>query len=516
MRTSRSVLFFLSCTGVLLIALWIRTADLSAAPLHSDEAVQARITAFHFAPGAPLAGRVSSAQILRENVERDGKVFNPVHFHGPLLGYAASVSARLVGEVSWRTLAIYPLRILPAISGVAIVLLLLLSAPLVGKTAALFSAAFTAVSPFLIHYNRLFIHESLLALFLLGALLLLGYGYRNHTCLWAAGLCLGLAAATKETFVLTPVSWALAGMVVYRPKMGDFRSLLPQISAAVLAFLIVVFAFYSGFGSRFGGIWDFVSTYWRYQTGSGHEKSLFYYANLFLLPVHYGRLWWWQGGIFFLALISVFSKPENTSIPGAARFCFLAGLVQTGVYSILPYKTPWLMMVPWLHFLIAAGIGAAALLQGGPILRMVAGATLALLLAFQSLQAWRVAFKYPSDSRNPFAYVPTAPGIATWTQRSVRWLQSDGCPDGVVSVVGSHYWPLPWYFRELSRVGYWASPPDGLSTHALVVAMPEFAPSLCEKLAATHVALPEGLRSDTPVLLFVRKDIWEKHTGENR
>lgn len=484
----------------------MRTADLSTPPLHFDEAVQARITASHFGGTDPADGGDSPGKNKSDDISR----FNPAHFHGPLPACAAFVSARLAGEGTWRTLTKYPLRILPALAGSAVVLLLLLSAPLVGRNAALFAAVFTAVSPFLVHYNRLFIHESFLALFLMGALLLMGYRCRCRVPLWTVGVCLGLAAATKETFLLTPVSWAFAGLVVYRGRGGDFRQWLPQAVSGGAAFLAVVFLFYSGFGSRLGGVWDFVSTYWSYQTGAGHDKSPLYYANLFLLPSHYGRLWWWQGGVFLLAVVSLFQKNGNTSVPGAARFCFLAGAFQAVVYSVLPYKTPWLMMVPWLHFLIAAGIGAAGLLHSRRLVRMAVGVALSVWIAFQGLQAWRVVFRYPSDARNPFAYVPTATGIEAWTQRSVRWLESGGSPEDTVSVIGTGYWPLPWYFRNLPKVGYWPVPPPDISSHALVVAMPEFAPALSVELAGTHVALPEGLRSDTPVLLFVRKDIWEK------
>lgn len=492
--------FLLAGAAIVVAAAWLRTANLAVSPLHFDEATQARIVAAQF-PGDAKSGTMA---------------FNPHHFHGPLPIDAAVVSAKVAGEESWLSLTEFTLRIVPALSGIAVVLLLLASAPLIGRIAALASAAFAAVSPFLVHYSRLFIHEDLLLLFLAAALLLLGYHVRSRVPLWTVGICLGLAAATKETFVLTPAAWLVAAAAIYRPPIAKLRELLPQVLAAGAAFLAVVLFFYSGFGTHPGGVWDFVSTYWSYQTGEGHDKSLFYYADLFFLPSHHGRLWWWQGGIFILAVISLFQKPDDTRVPSAARFCFLAGVIQAGVYSLLPYKTPWLMLVPWLHILIAAGIGAAVLFQLRPQVRIAAGIVVVALLAFQGLQAWRVAFKYPSDARNPFAYVPTAPGVETWTARSITWLRNGGWSDEAISVIGTRYWPLPWYLRGLPNVGYWPTPPDGLASHALVVAMPEFAPALSEQLADSHVAIPEGLRSDTPVLLFVRKDIWEKSTGHSR
>lgn len=509
----KTPLFVFAGIGIFLLAAWLRLAGLSTAPLHFDEAVQARIAASHLdAPMPRSNGQAGDAET----------VFNPRHFHGPLPGYAAAATARLAGEKTWQALTKGALRIVPAVSGLAVVLLLLGSAPLIGRIAALWAAAFAAVSPFLVHYNRLFIHENLLALFLMAALFLLGLSSKYRVPVWTVGIFLGLAAATKETFVLAPVSWAIAAMVVYPSPASWFRSHLPQLLAAGAAFLAVIFVFYSGFGARPAGMLDFFSTYWSYQLGEGHEKSSGYYAGLFLLPSHYGRLWWWQGGMILLAAVSLFQKPDATPVPAAARFCFLAGLLQAGAYSLLPYKTPWLMTVPWLHFLLAAGMGSAALAsceafgKCRPLLRAAAAALLVGLLAFQGLQAWRVAFRYPSDTRNPFAYVPTAPGIESWTARSVRWLKSGDWIKDTVSVIGPAYWPLPWYLRDVPHVGYWPGPPDGISGHAMVIAMPGFAPLLSVELAKTHVAVPEGLRSDTPVLVFVRKDIWEARCGDAR
>ena len=30
-----------------------------------------------------------------------------------------------------------------------------------------------------------------------------------------------------------------------------------------------------------------------------------------------------------------------------------------------------------------------------------------------------------------------------------------------VAVIGSDYWPLPWYLRAFDQIGYWQKPPAG-------------------------------------------------------
>jgi len=488
------LLFYAACAAILLCAAYVRFASLGGAPLHFDESTAARIVGYWLDGG--------------------DHAFNPVHFHGPLLGELGALSARLNGESSWHTLDILPLRCLPALAGLGVVALCLSAAPLSGRGPALCSAAFVALSPFVVHCNRLFIHESLLALFLAGALLLLAAD-TGSSRLWrpaAIGICLGLAAATRETFLVTIFSWAIAAFFL-RPRISPKWS-FGRMAIAGGVFLLVVCLVYSDFGMNPRGIPDFISTYWRYETTAGHEKPALYYARLFLSPSHHGRLWWWQGGVVLLGVAAIFmgrSREKN-----AARFCFFSGLLQAAVYSVIAYKTPWLMLVPWLHFLVAAGFGAAALLGTRPAVRVPSAALLGGLLAFQGLQAWRVAFRYPSDARNPFAYVPTSPGVGEWTGRAVRWLRDSGDAGGTVAVIGPRYWPLPWYLRGLPEVGYWPSPPRDMARYPLVIAMPDVSLAVGELLATTHTAVPEGLRGDTPVLVFFRNDIWQKNTGSQK
>jgi hypothetical protein len=39
--------------------------------------------------------------------------------------------------------------------------------------------------------------------------------------------------------------------------------------------------------------------------------------------------------------------------------------------------------------------------------------------------------------------------------------------------------------------------------------MPEHAASVAKELEATHQPLPRGLRSGVPVMLFVKRDLWQ-------
>jgi uncharacterized protein (TIGR03663 family) len=478
--------------AILSVAAWLRMADLDVTPMQFDEAT-----------GARLAGWLMAGEV---------RPFNPVHFHGPLLARAGALSASLHGERGWSDLTQESLRRVSGLAGVLVVVLALAAFPLIGRTASLAAGAFLAVSPPLVHTSRLFLHEPLFGLFLAAAGLAASAWWIKPEIprALATGLFLGLAAATRETFVLAPAAWFAAAVLLRMRPAASPGTAARHAALALAACALTTLVFYTDFLIRPVGFLDFLSTYWQYETAPGHGKPASYYALLFLAPEKHGRLLWWFGGVFVLGGIS-FLLPRKSAPGGAARFLFLAALLQSAVFSLISYKVPWLIFVPWMHFAAAAGLSVAAAWTERRWRIPVAVAAIAVL-AFDAQQSARVAFRFASDDRNPLAYVPTVPGVQSWTARCVEWLRRTGTDGGPVAIIGKRYWPLPWYLRTLPHVGYWESLPEGVATMPLVIAMPESFDLASEALTNTHEVLYEGLRADTPVLVFVRKDLWKMVT----
>lgn len=486
----------LACVvAILVLAGWLRFADLGCPAFHFDESTGARMV------GA----------LLDQGEYR----FDPRHFHGPALAHAGAALASLHGESGWHELTAASLRAVSALSGLLVVFLALMAVPLVGRAASLFAAALLAVSPFLVHTSRLYIHEPLFALGLAGTGLAVAFWWQRPSFGLAAavGVLVGLAAATRETFFIALFGWVVAAGLLRMPPPMGWRATLRQAGLAAGVAAGVAFVFYSEFLGRPSGAWDFISTYWSYATTPGHEKPAGYYAELFLWPEHYGRLFWWSGGVVILGALS-FLLPGSKAA-SAARFLFVAALAQAAVYSLIPYKVPWLMVVPWIQFGFAAGFSAAGWVVL-PRWRLLAIAATLALFIFDLRQSVTLVFRYPSDPRNPFAYVPTAPGVELWTTRCIEWLRASGVARENVAVVGPRYWPLPWYLRTLERVGYWNTLPPDAASMPLVIALPEAAEAATTALAKTHESVLEGLRTDTPVLVFFRNDVWEAQTRGGR
>ena len=77
-----------------------------------------------------------------------------------------------------------------------------------------------------------------------------------------------------------------------------------------------------------------------------------------------------------------------------------------------------------------------------------------------------------------------------------------------IGVIGSEYWPLPWYLRSFETIGYWPTPPDTIAQFPVVFAMPAQVAACDDLLEKSHIKLPRSLRSNVSISLYLRHDLW--------
>lgn len=491
-------LLWLSLT---VVAAFLRLNALGDRPMHADEAT-----------GARIASRV---------IAEGPYVFNPRHFHGPWLSQSTWPIARIRGEDSWSSLTAPTLRFGPALSGILLVLTPLLWIRRLGVAPALVTASLLATSPLLVFYSRMYIHEAWLAFFGMLAIFAVDRLIHRPTLQAGAllGLCLGLMFATKQTFVISVFSWTLASMgllwwsfrkppqcAVLRVQAAGYTRPLLLLSAIFLA--ITALAYTHGFQSPRGFIDAFLS-FSQYEPTPGHGKPMGYYLHLLLWPKHVLGFWWTEGGVALLALAALalaWAREDSSSV---VAFVAISGVVHLLVYSLIGYKTPWLMMLPWVHCCVVAGAAFSAF--EGRSLRMKTGLLLGLvcLLGYQTSQSLGVSGRFANDGRNPYSYGPTtrdAERLGRWLEELAQMPTID--ESGPVAVVGRDYWPLPWYLRKFAQIGYWPSVstlPRGLG---IVIAMPAEEAACTRLLGATHQRFPRSLRSNLPITLYLRNDLW--------
>ncbi|MFZ4767742.1 MAG: flippase activity-associated protein Agl23, partial [Roseimicrobium sp.] len=493
-----------------------RFTDLAKKPLHTDEAILALKTQEFWQSGT--------------------FEYDPKDYHGPVLHHLT----RWVGTMrGWTadSLTEYEARWVIAVCGLLLVLSPLLFLDVIGRTGAGLAALLLAVSPLMTYYSRYYIME---VPFVLETALFIAFMWRwaqskNHVWLVPAGVTLGLMHATKETFVLNvaalAIGWSLtkfAGMS-FTPKQsklgfGSFaRKPLPWLPAGIVltvALLTSAWIFSNGF-KDWQEVQESFATYESYlgrSAGKGHEKPWDYYLTL-LCYRQQGFLWS-EGLISSLAIIGVLNAYlDNRRADHKRAFlsCFATyTIVLLGIYCAIPYKTPWSILgVAWALALMA-GLGARAIFRAfseAPAVKLILALALAAGVYHLCQQTSRATdYAYPNETRyaaselhNPYAYSHTSPNLVALAGKIHELTQNH--PDGkampVQVIQAEQGWPLPWYLRDMTHVGYQAEIPETLNAAAVVTDVDKEEAARA-KLGGTYESTPWGLRPGVNLALLVQ------------
>jgi uncharacterized protein (TIGR03663 family) len=479
---------------LLLFAVLVRTHQLDGRVMHGDEANQA----------------VKAGVLLETGEYR----FDPRDHHGPTLYYLTLPVAWLRGESTLVELSEVTVRLVPLIAGVlAIALVAMLAVPAGGPAAALGAALLLAVAPAAVYFSRYYIQETLLLAFTLAAFASARTWWRRGGGWgWAVvtGACVGLMQASKASAPLFLLA-AVAGLIAARPRNATpapspvlpWRRDLPVtlVSAAAVAAL-----FYSSFFTHAAGLRDTLLTYLpagdRVTSGGGHTKPWDYYLGLFW-PQTIGGYKWSQLPFLLLALGGASASlwapaPQRPAL----RFWTVYTAVVGVVFSVIPYKTPWLVIHLLPGFAALGGGLAGAVASRGKRGLVVAVVLLVLTAASQWRQLDLAVYLRPGDARNPLAYVHPSPDV-----RKVRPLIEESLarhPDLPVRIISQEVWPLPWYLRGVDRVGYWTEVPDDCDG-ALVLCSADQADAVRSRLDGDYSESFLGLRPGFVLVVFTRQ-----------
>jgi uncharacterized protein (TIGR03663 family) len=485
---SDRVLRSLPLALIALLGLALRIYHIADRPMHADEANQG----------------VKTGELL----EHGNYAFDPLDHHGPVLYYAALPLAWFRGERTLSNLSESTLRLVPALAGtVAILLLACLSAPL-GRWPALAAATFLATCPPAVYYSRYFIQETLLLTFTLGAFVSFRHWWRSGALTWsvATGVCGGLAIATKASapvFLIVGLGAFLTTRPVRAQSIRPWRDFMIPATFAI----IIAATFYSSFGSHWSGLVDAVKVYGlaakRVTRLSGHEKSWWYYFRLFGWH-HEGGLLWQQLGFsalalggFLLAIVGRaprIAKDDLAQKTETARWAAIYTAIIALLLAAIPYKTPWHAI----HFVPGMALLSAYALSAIPS-RILATLLATVVVALQFSQVNLAVFLRPADPRNPYAYVHSSPDVFKF--RPLVEAAQVRHREGIVRVIGSEYWPLPWYLRGVNHIGYWSSAPSDCDG-ALVIASTQEASVVRARLHGTYRETLLGLRPDVVCVVF--------------
>ena len=448
-QPSRRYAWGISCAAILLVSVVLRFHKLELKPLHHDEGVNA----------------VFFLHLFRENIYR----YDPANYHGPTLYYfaliAASVSTLFRGEDSLNILV---LRSVPALFGVATIVLILQLRKYLGTLATLVAAALLAASPGATYFSRDFIHEAIFAFLTLALVVAMLKVSENAT--WSASLLFSIVAAllfaTKET---AGISVAVLCLALYATafRLGRAFSLRNFISRSVdhlggkhrgMGLLLACAAMfvglsvilYSSFLGNLGGLYDALRSLrlWASTGTTAHKHGFFTYV-FWLATEEWPLLGLGTAGIVFAAF-------RRKAFPVFVSL-WAFGLITA--YSFIPYKTPWLTLNFLVPLALTAGYAVSEsfnfLRSRSQLLARLCISIICAIMVISLYRSWKLNFYHYDDDHNPYVYGQTRRELLGLVEKINELAKRDGTGfQTSIAIISPDYWPLPWYLRDYSRVGY--------------------------------------------------------------
>jgi uncharacterized protein (TIGR03663 family) len=449
---------------ILCLATVLRLYDLNLVPLHHDEGVNGNFLL---------------------TLVRDGRYsYDPGNYHGPTLYYITAVipwTIKLFFGADAREsygLTTFVIRLVPVLFGLGTIWLVFLLRRQLGTVAVLTAGLLLAISPGAVYLSRYFIHETLFVFFSLG-IVVAGVRFiesRNPIYLLLGSASAAMLFATKETAMITAGVFIIAVFmtVIYRKLFaastgqrefgkssieseGSFMEsiggpglLAMWIALALVVFLAVNIVFYSSFFTNFPkGVYDSLRTFqiWTKTGTAAHVHPMYTYVEWLIRQESASLLLGVIGAIF------VVFRPKNSFALFSALWAF--GII--AAYSLVPYKTPWLVLNFVIPLTLIAGFAVQRIfeLERGQLRIPVAVLAGAVLIGmFQTIDLNFI--NYDNDKTYyVYVYAHTKRGTIKLVDE-IDKLAAQGNQGGKtgITIVSPDYWPLPWYLRGYSRVGY--------------------------------------------------------------
>jgi len=79
----------------------------------------------------------------------------------------------------------------------------------------------------------------------------------------------------------------------------------------------------------------------------------------------------------------------------------------------------------------------------------------ALAFGLIAHDTWQRVFAHPTDENNPYAYAHTSEDLLGLPAEISDLARQNGIASPRIAVIASDPWPLPWYLRRFSQVGFW-------------------------------------------------------------
>jgi uncharacterized protein (TIGR03663 family) len=515
---------------IMAVGAMLRIYNLSLVPFHHDEGVNGNFL----------------VRLVREGFYH----YDPANYHGPTLYYFSAIVPWLLrllfGESAQNKYGLntVTVRLVPALFGLGTIWLVLLLRRRIGTVGTLSAAALLAVSPGAVYLSGYFIHETLFVFFTLGVVVagLKYYEVGNPLYLMLASVSAGLLFATKETAIISAgvLAIALATTHLYRwlwnrifresqmarkqrrsergRKTGPQTSVLQRLGGAkkltllgliaIVVFLGVNVLFYSSFFTNYPkGVYDAVKTF-EFWTKTGKEMHVHPITTY---------VWWLlrqEPPLILLGTVGaalIVWRPRNAFALFSALWAF--GLLTA--YSLIGYKTPWLVLNFVVPLALISGYAIQAFYEWGlGEIRLV----IAIMLLAVAISGYKTIdlnfFNYDNDAQSyVYVYAHTRREMLALVDEIEKVAERTNLGNKLgITIVSPDYWPLPWYLRDYTGVGYHGRMTS--STEPVIIASEAQGAQVEADFGDLYQQVPSGLNSagsyplrpGVNLLLYVRRD----------
>jgi uncharacterized protein (TIGR03663 family) len=500
-------------------AAFIRLYELGLKPMHHDEGVNGFFL----------------TNLFRKGIYH----YDPNNYHGPTLYYFALVITKINGLIFGEQagLSTIAVRLVPVIFGVGTVWLILSLRRNIGTTGALLAAAFVALSPGHVFISRYFIHEAHFVFFTLGIVVAAIRYYETADPLYLilASLSAALLFATKETAIISAgvlllslgvaeiytrlfnrgaiVHWENKSLSKRKAKrlgmrreeplerFGGVSNIALWSSIALLLFVFVNVLFYSSFFTYWQGVSGALESVqvWAKTGTKEHTHPFFTYF-----------IWLWQEEAPLLIMGA--TGALLALIRCCNRFAIFTGAWAFGLllaYSLIPYKTPWLMINFTVPLAIAGGYAINEIYNFAKDLKLhfVPVALAAAALVVLGIQAVSLNFYHYDDDSYPYVYAHTRREFLAMVEDIENLSNRAGTGKQTsITITSPDYWPLPWYLRDYERAGFFGHMTT--TDEPLVLGSIDQVPELDAMLGDRYQKINAySLRPGVTLVLYAKKEL---------
>jgi uncharacterized protein (TIGR03663 family) len=286
--------------------------------------------------------------------------------------------------------------------------------------------------------------------------------------------------------------------------MGGMGSVVRALATTLFVFFSLYLLFYSSFFTNNKGIADSLQTFavWSKTGATAHVHPASMYLT-WLFSMEAPLLLLGAAGAAIVVL-----KPKNSFALFSALWSF--GLI--AAYSLIPYKTPWLMLNFVIPLALISGHAIQAIYEMDHAQLRLASAVLLVAVGLATYQSIDLNFvNYDNDNpKYVYVYAHTRRGTLDLVNQVEQIAKENSGDLTGITIVSPDYWPLPWYFRNFSRVGYFGR--MAASSEPMIIANESQKSEVETNFGGVYRQVPSKetdgsfeLRPGVKLLLYVRR-----------